>query len=76
MTTAFATHGTVDAFDDVALAVARINGEAYPRQVALGGSQSRWRATEDEILRASITVIWVALVVMIGVAASAIMTMG
>ncbi|OBB90348.1 hypothetical protein [Mycobacterium sp. 852002-30065_SCH5024008] len=36
----------------------------------------RWRPTEEEIVRAAITVILVALVAVIGVAAGSILTMG
>ncbi|WP_231588732.1 hypothetical protein [Mycobacterium nebraskense] len=36
----------------------------------------RWRLTEEKIVRAAITVILVALVAVIGVAAGAIFTMG
>jgi hypothetical protein len=36
----------------------------------------RWRPSEDEIVRAAITVILVALVAIIGLAAAAVLTMG
>ncbi|OBH21370.1 hypothetical protein [Mycobacterium sp. E3247] len=81
MTTAIAAHepvekDAVDAHDDVTLAVARVNAFACRGETVLAELKPRWRATEEEILRAAITVILVALVAVIGVAAGAILTMG
>ncbi|OBI18702.1 hypothetical protein A5714_09680 [Mycobacterium sp. E2462] len=80
MTTAIAARETVEndpaqAHDDVTLAVAMLNAVAG-RGATATDVQPRWRATEEEILRAAITVILVALMAVIGVAASAILTMG
>jgi hypothetical protein len=76
MTTAIAAHDTVekDAADDVRLAAAMVNAKAWLGDTA--EFKSAWRLSEDEIVRASITVILVALVTVIGVAAVAILTMG
>lgn len=81
MTIAIAVHNPVDhdaadAHDDLLLAVAKINaigrrGDSVPVE-----SWPHWRLTEAEIVRASITVILVALVAVIGIAAVAILTMG
>jgi hypothetical protein len=81
MTTAIAAHEPIEkyashAHDDVASAVARVNAIAWRGDTVLDELKPRWRPTEEEILRAAITVILVALVAVIGVAAVAILTMG
>jgi hypothetical protein len=82
MTTGIATHNSVkedpaDEHDDLLLAVAKVN--------AIGGRLGDTRRvelkphpklTEEEIVRAAITVILVSLVTVIGIAAGAILTMG
>ncbi len=81
MTTAIAAHDevaidTAHGHDDVTLAVARVNAIACRGDTVLVELKPRWRPTEDEIVRAAITAIFVALVAVIGVAAGAILTMG
>lgn len=81
MTTAIAAHEPVEdhaarAHDDVTLAVASVNAFACQGETVLAELKPRWRVTEEDILLASVTVILVALVAVIGVAASAILTMG
>jgi hypothetical protein len=81
MTTAFAAHNPVDrdatdGHDDLLLAVARMNAVARRGDTVVVESRPHWRLTEDEIVRAAVAVIFVALVTVIGVAASAILTMG
>ncbi|OJZ74687.1 hypothetical protein BRW65_08245 [Mycobacterium paraffinicum] len=81
MTTAIAAHEPIQryssrAHDDVASAVAKVNAIAWQGETVLAGPKPRWRPTEEEIVRAAITVILVALAVVIGVAAVAILTMG
>lgn len=78
MTTSIAAHDVVDqdAADDLLLAVASLNAVGRPRGAGLVESKPRWRLTEEEIVRASVTVILVALVTVIGVSASAILSMG
>ncbi|CQD14967.1 hypothetical protein BN1232_03186 [Mycobacterium lentiflavum] len=81
MTTAFAAYDTAekaaaDEHDDVLLAVAKLNAKACLGDTLDAELKARWRLTEEEIVRASITVILVALVAVISVAASAILTMG
>ncbi|OBF58906.1 hypothetical protein A5756_06490 [Mycobacterium sp. 852002-53434_SCH5985345] len=61
---------------DAALAVARVNAMPWRGDIVLAEWKPRWRPTEEEIVRAAIAVILAALVVMIGVAAGAILTMG
>ncbi|OBI17709.1 hypothetical protein A5712_23275 [Mycobacterium sp. E2327] len=78
MTTAIAAHDPVEncaaqGHDDVSLAVARLNSTAYSDLVEL---KPPWRLTEEEIVRAAIAVILVALVAVICVAGGAIVTMG
>ncbi|MBV8785799.1 MAG: hypothetical protein JOZ00_03835 [Mycobacterium sp.] len=80
MTTAIAAHDLVakaeaDEHDDVLLAVAKLNARVLGDTV-LVESKPRWRLTEEEIVRVAITVIFVELVAVIGVAAGAILTMG
>ncbi|OBH29208.1 hypothetical protein A5692_01915 [Mycobacterium sp. E342] len=81
MTTAIAAHEPVEkdalhAHDDVTLAIARVNAFGCRGETVLAELKPRWRATEEEIMRAAITVILVALVAMIGIAAGGILTMG
>jgi hypothetical protein len=81
MTTAIAAYIPVDEYtadehDDLLLAVAKINAIAGRGDTALVESRPHWRLTEEEIVRAAVTVIFVALVAMIGVAAGAVLTMG
>jgi hypothetical protein len=81
MTTAIATHSPVDkdaadGHDDLLLAVAKMNAAGRRGDTVLVESRPRWRLTEDEIVRAAVAVILVALVTVIGVAAAAILTMG
>lgn len=81
MTTAIAAHNPVDkdaadGHDDVLLAVAKMNAIARRGDTVLVESKPRARLTEEEIVRAAIAVILVALVTVIGVAAGAILTMG
>lgn len=57
-------------------AVARTDEIAWEAVSALVEIKPRWRPTEDEIVRAAITVILVALGVIIALAAGAILTMG
>ncbi|OBH78678.1 hypothetical protein A5681_06415 [Mycobacterium scrofulaceum] len=64
------------AHDDVTSAIARVNAMPWRGDIVLAELKPRWRPTEEEIVRAAITVILVALVAMIGVAAVAILTMG
>ncbi|OBK27756.1 hypothetical protein A5634_22125 [Mycobacterium asiaticum] len=81
MTTAIAADEPIQghaahAHDDVTLAVARVNALGSRGEIVRAELKPRWRVTEEEILRASFTVLLVALVTVIGVAASAIWTMG
>jgi hypothetical protein len=81
MTTAIAAHNPVDkdaadGHDDLLLAVAKMNAVARRADTVLVESRPRWRLTEEEILRAAVAVILVALVAVIGVAAGSILTMG
>jgi hypothetical protein len=81
MTTAITAHEPVEedaahAHDDVTLAVASVNAIDCRGDTVLSESKPRWQVTEEEILRAAITVILVALMAVMGVAAGAILTMG
>lgn len=81
MTTAIAAHEPIEkdashAHDDVTAAVARVNALAWQGDTVRSELKPRWRPTEEEIVRAAITVILVALMAVIGVAAGAILTMG
>jgi hypothetical protein len=81
MTTAIAAREPVekdraDGHDDVLLAVAKVNAKAWLTDTDLAELKPHWRLTEEEIVRAAITVILVALVTVICVAAVAILTMG
>ncbi|BCZ24232.1 hypothetical protein MYSE111917_05575 [Mycobacterium senriense] len=81
MTTATAAHDPVETdaahgHDDVLLAVAKLNAMACRGDTILAELKPRWRLTEEEIVRAAITVILVALLAVIGVATGAILTMG
>jgi hypothetical protein len=62
--------------DDLLLAVAEMNAIASRGDTVLVGSKPRTRLTEEEIMRAAIAVILVALVTVIAVAAGAIFTIG
>ncbi|WAJ42845.1 hypothetical protein OK015_16415 [Mycobacterium sp. Aquia_216] len=81
MTIAIAAHNPVDqdaadGHDDLRLAVAKMNAFAGRGDTVLVGSKPRSRLTEEEIVRAAIVVILVALITVIAVAAGAILTMG
>lgn len=81
MTTAIAAHNPAEkdadyGHDDVILAVAKLNALAGRGDTVLVESKPRWRPTEQEIVRAAIVVILVALTAVIGVAGGAILTMG
>jgi hypothetical protein len=81
MTTAIAAHspvdnGAADGHDDLLLAVAKMNAGASRGDTVLVESRPPWRLTEEEIVRAAVAVILVALVTVMGVAAGAILTMG
>lgn len=81
MTIAIAAHEPVEkdaagARHDLTSAVARVNAMAWLGDTAFAEFKPRWRPTEDEIVRAAITVILVALVAVMAVAAGAILTMG
>ncbi|OBH13082.1 hypothetical protein [Mycobacterium sp. E1747] len=81
MTIAIAAHELLHkdashAHDDVTAAVARINAMPWRGDTVVAELKPRWRLTEEEVVRAAITVILVALVAVIGVAAVAILTMG
>lgn len=80
MTIAIAAHEPVekpatDVHDDVISAVARMNALPWLGDTVPAEMRSRWRPTEEEVVRAAITVILVALVAVISVAAGAILTM-
>jgi hypothetical protein len=55
---------------------ARTEAIALRAETGLVEFKPRWRPSEDEILRAAITVIFVALVAIIALAAAATLTMG
>jgi hypothetical protein len=55
---------------------ARTGAIASGAETALVEIKPRWRPSEDEIVRAAITVILVALVAIIALAAAAVITMG
>lgn len=81
MTTAIAEHNPVDEVaadgrDDLLLAVAKLNAVARRGDTVLVESRPHRQLTEEEIVRAAIAVILVALLAVIGVAAAAILTMG
>ena len=81
MTTAIAAHNPVnedapDGHDDLLLAVAKVNAIGRSRDTVRVELKPRPRLTEEEIVRAAITVILVSLVTVIGIAAGAILTMG
>ncbi|OBI83253.1 hypothetical protein [Mycobacterium asiaticum] len=62
--------------DDFIAAVASINAIGCGEDNAPVEQKSRWRLTEEEIVRAAITMIVVSLVSLIGLSAGAILTMG
>ncbi|OBJ14200.1 hypothetical protein A5621_06770 [Mycobacterium colombiense] len=81
MTTTIAAHNSVkedaaDEHDDLLLAVAKLNAIGCSRDTVRVELKPRPRLTEEEIVRAAITVIFVSLVTVIGIAAGAILTMG
>ncbi|OBH49829.1 hypothetical protein [Mycobacterium mantenii] len=81
MTTAIAAHNSVDqdaadGHDDLLLAVAKINAFSRRGDTVPVETKPRWPLTEEEIVRATVAVILVALVTVIGFAAGAIFTMG
>ncbi|BBY20312.1 hypothetical protein [Mycobacterium stomatepiae] len=81
MTTALAANDPIeslaaDAHNDLALAVASINAFGWRGKTVPAERKPGWRITEEDILRASFTVILVALLAMMGVSAGAILTMG
>jgi hypothetical protein len=81
MTTAIAARNAVDkdaadGHDDLLLAVAKLNAVARRGDTVVVESRPRWRLTEEEIVRAAVAVILVALVTVIAIAACAILTMG
>jgi hypothetical protein len=81
MTTAIAAHQPVekdaaDAHHDLISAVTRVNAMVWLGDTVRVELTPRWRLTEEEIVRAAITVILVALVAVIGIAVGAILTMG
>ena len=81
MTTAIGTYDPIGKYtayehEDFISAVASINaigceGDAVPAE-----PKPRWRLTEEEIVRAAITMILVSLVALMGLSAGAILTMG
>lgn len=81
MTTALAAHNAVkedaaDSHDDLLLAVAKVNAIGRPRGTVRVEWKPHPRLTEEEIVRAAITVILVSFVTVIAIAAGAILTMG
>ncbi|AYE96235.1 hypothetical protein C0J29_16920 [Mycobacterium paragordonae] len=81
MTTAIGTHNpmksyAIDEHDDFMSAVASINAIDRRGDGALVELKPRWRLTEEEIVRAAIAVILISLMVLMGLAAGAILTMG
>lgn len=81
MTTAIRAHDPIEKFtacehDDFVSAVASINTIGCRGDSVLLELKPRWRLTEEEIVRAAITVILVSLIALIGLAAGAILTMG
>jgi len=79
MTIAIGTHQPIKNYeayehDDFASAVASINALGR-REGVLAELKPRWQLTEEEIVRAAITVILVSLVALICLAAGAILTM-
>lgn len=80
MSTAIDAYDPIEKFtaynhDDFIAAVASINAGCRVDNVP-AEPKPRWRPTEDEIVRASITMIVVSLVSLIGLSAGAILTMG
>lgn len=81
MTTAIGAHDPIEIYaayehDDFISAVASINAIGCRGDTGLVELKPRWRPTEEEIVRAAITVILVSLMALIGLAAGAILTMG
>lgn len=81
MTTAIGTYAPINKYvayehDDFISAVASINaigcnGDTVPAEL-----KPRWRLTEEEIVRAAITLILVSLMALIGLSVGAILMMG
>jgi hypothetical protein len=81
MTIAIGAHDLVEKYaahgqHDVMSAVASINAIGRQGEPVLVGLKPRWRPTEEEVVRAAIAAILVALMTLIGLAAGAILTMG
>ena len=81
MTIAIGAHDPVEKYaayenDDFISAVASINAIGCRGDTVLVELKPRWRPTEEEIVRAAITVIMLSLMTLIGLAGGAIMTMG
>ena len=74
------TYGPIEQYaapehDDLRSAVASINAIDRRGDGALVELKPRWRLTEEEIVRAAIAVILISLMVLMGLAAGAILTM-
>lgn len=81
MTTAIGTRDPAETYaayyhDDLISAVESINGFGCRRDTIRGELKPHWRPTEEEIVRAAITVISVSLMTLIGLGAGAFLTMG
>lgn len=81
MTIAIGAHDPVEKYAayeyaDFISAVASINAIGGRGDTARVELKQRWRPTEEEIVRASITVILLSLMALIGLAGGAILTMG
>jgi hypothetical protein len=81
MTTAIGTYGPIEQYaapehDDLRSAVASINAIGCTGDTVLVELKPRWRLTEEEIVRAAITMILVSLMALMGLSAGAILTMG
>lgn len=81
MTTAIGAHNPINNFaayehDDFTSAVASINAIGRRGDTLLVETRPWWRPTEEEIVRAAITLILISLMTLIGLAAGAILTMG
>lgn len=81
MTTTIDTYDPIENYaayqrDDFISAVASINALGSSGDTNPVESKRRWRLTEEEIVRAAITMILVSLVTLMGLSAGAILTMG
>ncbi|OBK21451.1 hypothetical protein [Mycobacterium asiaticum] len=81
MSTAIDAHDQVEQcvaynHDDFIAAVASINAIGCREDSGPVDLKPRWRLTEDEIVRAAMTIILVSLTALIGLSAGAILTMG